>query len=86
VQDIGLGKFAKIEGGLDQRGSNMSAIGSIATRAPTSTATGKRRGLLSRFVAALHYSRRLQAEREIERHRHLIEAARDYDARRLGAG
>jgi hypothetical protein len=29
-------------------------------------------GLFSRLVAALYHSRKLQAAREIERHRHLI--------------
>jgi hypothetical protein len=34
-------------------------------------------GLFSRFVAALHRSRELQAAREIERHRHLIDARKN---------
>jgi hypothetical protein len=41
----------------------------------------KRRGLFSRLLAALHHSRQLQAARELNRHRHLIEAARAYEAR-----
>jgi hypothetical protein len=35
----------------------------------------------SRLLAALHHSRQLQATREIDRHRHLIEEARAYQAR-----
>jgi hypothetical protein len=31
----------------------------------------------SRLVAALHHSRQLQADREIERHRHLIEQLKE---------
>jgi hypothetical protein len=38
-------------------------------------------GVFARVMAALHRSRRLQAERELGRHRHLIEEARAYEAR-----
>jgi hypothetical protein len=34
-------------------------------------------GFFSRLVAALHHSRQLQADREIERHRHLIEQLKE---------
>jgi hypothetical protein len=42
---------------------------------------GKRRGGLSRLLAALHHSRQLLAARELDRHRNLIEEARAYEAR-----
>jgi hypothetical protein len=41
----------------------------------------EKHGVFSRIMAALHRSRRLQAERELTRHRHLIEEARAYEAR-----
>jgi hypothetical protein len=47
----------------------------------TSPVEGKRRGVFSRLFAALHHSRQLQAARELDRHRHLIEEARAYEAR-----
>ena len=37
--------------------------------------------VFAQVMAALHRSRRLQAERELNRHRHLIEEARAYEAR-----
>ena len=40
----------------------------------------EKHGVLSSIMAALHSSRRLQAERELTRHRHLIEEARAYEA------
>ena len=43
-------------------------------------AKGTHRRVFSRLLAALHRSRRLQAERELSRHRHLIEEARAYEA------
>jgi hypothetical protein len=47
----------------------------------SSPVEGKQRGLFSRLLAALHHSRQLQAARELDRHRHLIEEARAYEAR-----
>ena len=44
-------------------------------------AEGKHRGVFSQVIAALHVSRRLQATREITRHRHLIDEAWAYEAR-----
>ena len=41
----------------------------------------EKHGVFARVMAALHRSRRLQAERELDRHRHLIEEARAYEAR-----
>jgi hypothetical protein len=41
----------------------------------------EKQGVFSQIMAALHRSRRLQAERELTRHRHLIEEARAYEAR-----
>jgi hypothetical protein len=41
----------------------------------------EKHGVISQIMAALHRSRRLQAERELARYRHLIEEARAYDAR-----
>ena len=41
----------------------------------------EKHGVFSQIMAALHRSRRLQAERELTRHRHLIEEARAYEAR-----
>ena len=41
----------------------------------------QRRGLFARFLAAMHESRRRQAEREIRQHQHLIDQAAAYHAR-----
>ena len=40
------------------------------------------RNVLRRLLAALHESRRRQAEREINRHAHLFDTAAAYEARR----
>jgi hypothetical protein len=62
--------------------STTTCNGNLETESTGSSAVeGKRRGLFSRLLAALHHSRQLQAARELDRHRHLIEAARAYDAR-----
>jgi hypothetical protein len=57
----------------------MSATTYVPTNMETSAVTNSsdntQPSLFSRFVTALHYSRQLQAEREINRHRHLIESA-----------
>jgi len=41
----------------------------------------QRRGFFARFLAAMHESRRHQAEREIRQHQHLIDQAAAYHAR-----
>jgi glutaredoxin len=53
--------------------ASVSPLGSALTSNPG-------RGLLLRFVEALHESRRLQAARIIERHRHLIDRAHKAEA------
>jgi len=47
----------------------------METSAVTDSSDNTQPSLFSRFVTALHHSRQLQAEREINRHRHLIESA-----------
>jgi hypothetical protein len=44
------------------------------------SAERRRSNLLSCLLAALHRSRALESRRAIERHRHLIEEAREFDA------
>jgi len=62
--------------------TTVTYIRSQAADVEVTSTQATRPGLFSRFIAALHRSRELQAQREIERHRHLIEEARAYDARR----
>jgi hypothetical protein len=74
---IGMGSATK-------RGNVMTTVTHIRSHADVDVlpAQATRPGFFSRVVTALHHSRELQAQREIERHRHLIEQARAYDARR----
>ena len=61
----------------------MDAIAYGATRgaARTASKTGesarRRHGWFMRFIATLHETRRRQAEREIQKHAHLIQQALD---------
>jgi hypothetical protein len=50
-------------------------------RAQNALAKGRGSNLLSRLLAALHRSRALESRRAIERHRHLVEEAREFEAR-----
>jgi uncharacterized protein len=50
-------------------------------RTHDASAEGRRGNLLSRLLAALHRSRALESRRAIERHRHLVAEAREFDAR-----
>jgi hypothetical protein len=45
------------------------------------SATGNLGDVFSQIIAALHHSRQLQAARELDRHRHLIDEVRAYEAR-----
>jgi hypothetical protein len=63
----------------------MSAVtytGDLGFSGAVSKARAQRRGpsFFSRFVAAIYRSREMQAAREIERHRHLIDAKKNSES------
>ena len=71
-------------GSATKRGNAMTTVTYVRSHADVDVvpAQATQPGFFSRVVTALHHSRKLQAQHEIERHRHMIEQARAYDARR----
>jgi hypothetical protein len=46
----------------------------VDSEAPSFQRSAKRRGFFTAFAEALHYSRRLEAQRILRRHHHLIDS------------
>jgi hypothetical protein len=58
--------------------ASLPSHASIDSAAPSFQQKARRRGFFTALIEALHHSRRLEAQRVIRRHRHLVdETSRD---------